>query len=241
MFRAFREGKTVLVRYVWEKVSVLPVRIGPSILSADFRRLGEQIAEAEAAGVDYIHFDVMDGRFVPNISIGLPVLEAVRKATDLPVDVHLMIVEPEKYVERFVKAGADVVTVHVEACLHLHSTLQAIAKAGAEPSVTLNPATPLVALEEVLTDVRQVLVMSVNPGFGGQSFIPQSLSKIARLRQMLDEVNPECRIQVDGGINAETIGAVVAAGADTIVAGSAIYQNDMSVADAVRELRAGIR
>jgi ribulose-phosphate 3-epimerase len=213
------------------------VRLGPSILTADLLRLGEQIAEAEAAGVDFIHLDVMDGRFVPNISFGLPIMEALRRATKLPIDVHLMIVEPENYAARFAEAGADFVTVHVEACRHLHGTLQGIAAAGATPSVTLNPATPLDALEEVLPVVGQVLVMSVNPGFGGQTFIPSTLNKIARLRALIDERNPMCRLEVDGGVRAANIGRVVAAGADTIVAGSAIYGPDVSVAEAVARLR----
>lgn len=213
------------------------VRIGPSILSADFLRLGEQIAEAEAAGVDFVHVDVMDGRFVPNISIGLPVVEAVRRATKLPIDVHLMIVEPERYAERFAAAGADVVTVHVEVCGHLHRTVQGIADAGAAPGVTLNPATPLSAIEEVLPLVRQVLVMSVNPGFGGQTFIPSALDRIARLREMIDAQNPTCLLEVDGGVKAGNIRRVVGAGADTIVAGSAIYSPNASVKSAVVALR----
>lgn len=214
------------------------LRIGPSILSADFGRLGAQIAEAEAAGADYIHVDVMDGRFVPNISIGLPVVEAVQRATALPVDVHLMIVEPERWVERFVRAGADTVTVHVEAATHLDGTLHAITAAGAEASVTLNPATPLVLLDEVLSIVRQVLVMSVNPGYGGQSLIPAALDKVRRLRGLLDERNPDCRIQIDGGISEATIGDAVSAGVDSFVAGSAIYTDKWSVAEGIAKLRA---
>lgn len=216
------------------------VRIGPSILSADFLRLGEEIAAAEAAGADFIHVDVMDGRFVPNISVGLPVVEAVRGATRLPVDVHLMIVEPERWVERFARAGADLVTVHVEADPHLHRTLRAIAEAGAEPSVVLNPATPLTMLEEVLPIVRQVLVMSVNPGFGGQSFIPATLDKIRRLRDLLAARNPTCLLEVDGGINASNLRRVVDAGADTIVAGSAVFSRDRPVAEAMAALRAAV-
>ncbi len=216
------------------------IRIGPSILAADFTRLGEQIAEAEAAGADYLHVDVMDGRFVPNISIGLPVLEAVRSVTSLPIDVHLMIVEPQRWVEPFVRAGADVLTVHVEACTHLDRTLHAIAEAGAEASVTLNPGTPLVTLEEILPLVRQVLVMSVNPGYGGQSLIPTSFRKIQRLRAMLHDQNPSCRIQIDGGVNASNLASVVAAGADTIVAGTAIYNRDRSVAEAMALLRGAL-
>ena len=213
------------------------VRLGPSILSADFLRLGEQIAEAEAAGADFIHVDVMDGHFVPNISVGLPVVEAVRRATPLPVDVHLMIVEPERWVERFVRAGADLVTVHVEADPHLHRTLRAIEEAGAAPSVTLNPATPLGTLDEVLPLVRQVLLMSVNPGFGGQSFIPAVLDKIRRLRALLDARNPTCLLEVDGGIKASNLRRIVEAGADAIVADSAIVTPERSVADRMAGLR----
>ena len=213
------------------------VLIGPSILSADFRRLGEQLRELEEGGADFVHFDVMDGRFVPNISIGLPVLASVRGATRLPIDVHLMIVEPERWVETFVAAGADVVTVHVETCGHLHRTLQAIREAGATPSVTLNPATPLVTIEEVLPLVGQVLVMSVNPGFGGQTFIPAALDKIRRLRALLDDRNPHCRIEVDGGVKASNIRRVVEAGADTIVAGSAVFDPATTIATSLAALR----
>lgn len=216
------------------------VRLGPSILTADFLHLGDQIAAAEAAGVDFIHLDVMDGCFVPNITFGLPIVEAVRKATKLPIDVHLMIVEPERYAKQFAEAGADLVTVHVEACRHLHGTLQDISAAGATASVTLNPATPLVTLEEVLPIVGQILVMSVNPGFGGQAFIPSTLEKIARLRAMLDERNPTCRLEVDGGVKSSNVREVVEAGADTIVAGSAIFAREASVADSVAGLRSAI-
>jgi len=216
------------------------VRLGPSILTADFLRLGDQLSEAERAGVDFIHLDVMDGCFVPNITFGFPVVEAARRATQLELDVHLMIVEPERYIERFIEAGADVVTVHVEACSHLHRTLQAIAAAGATPSVTLNPATPLHALEEVIPLVGQVLVMGVNPGFGGQTFIPSTLNKIARLRAILDERNPNCRLEADGGIRLGNIRRVVEAGADTIVTGSAIFTPETPVTEAVAALRAAI-
>lgn len=217
-----------------------PIWLGPSIMTADLLRLGEQVAEAEAAGVDFIHLDVMDGRFVPNISFGLPVAEALRSATRLPLDVHLMIVEPEKYATRFVAAGAASVTVHAEACGHLDGTLRTIAEAGAMPGVTINPGTPLSAIEEVIPVVGQVLVMSVNPGFGGQTFIPSTLDKIRRLRGLLDEQNPTCRLQVDGGIKAGNVGRVVEAGADTIVVGSAIYAPDTRVDDSVRALRDAI-
>jgi ribulose-phosphate 3-epimerase len=213
------------------------VLIGPSILSADFRRLGEQIAEVEAAGADFIHFDVMDGVFVPNISIGFPIVEAVEAATNLPIDVHLMIIEPGRWVERFAAAGADTITVHAEADPNLYRTLRAIEEAGAAPSVTINPGTPVMMLEPVLTIVRQVLIMSVNPGFGGQTFIPATLGRIRRVREMLDAVNPTCRLEVDGGIKASNAAAVVAAGADTLVVGSAVYAPDIEIASAMRALR----
>jgi ribulose-phosphate 3-epimerase len=217
-----------------------PVWIGPSIMTADLLRLGDEIAAAGSAGVDYIHLDVMDGRFVPNISFGLPIAEAVRQASKLPLDVHLMIVEPERYVERFVEAGADVVTIHVEACVHLHRTLRAIAEAGATPGVALNPGTPLSSIEEVIPLVGEVLVMSVNPGFGGQSFIPLAIDKVRRLRAMLDERNPTCRLQVDGGIKASNIRRLNETGADTFVVGSAVFSPDRPVAEAVAELKAAV-
>ena len=217
-----------------------PVAIGPSILSADFRRLGEQVAEVEAAGADFIHVDVMDGVFVPNISIGFPVVEAVRAATDLPIDVHLMIVEPGRWIERFAAAGADTITVHVEVDPNLYRTLRSIEETGAMPSVTVNPGTPVAMLEAVLPIVRQVLIMSVNPGFGGQTFIPASLERVRRVREMLDAVNPTCRLEVDGGIKVSNARKVVAAGADTLVAGSAIYAPDVEIASAMRTLRAEV-
>ena len=217
-----------------------PVAIGPSILSADFRSLGEQVAAVEAAGADFIHVDVMDGVFVPNISVGFPVVEAVRATTNLPIDVHLMIVEPGRWIERFAAAGADTITIHVEVDPNLYRTLRAIEEAGATPSVTLNPGTPVGILEPVLPIVRQVLIMSVNPGFGGQTFIPASLARIRRVREMLDAVNPSCRLEVDGGIKVSNARAVVAAGADTLVVGSAIYAPDVHIASAMRALRAEV-
>jgi ribulose-phosphate 3-epimerase len=213
------------------------VWIGPSILSADFRKLGEQIAEVEAAGADFIHVDVMDGVFVPNISVGLPVVEAVRAATELPIDVHLMIVEPGRWTERFAAAGADTITVHVEVDPNLYRTLRSIEEAGAAPSVTLNPGTPVLMLEPVLPIVRQVLIMSVNPGFGGQTFIPASLGRIRRVREMLDEVNPTCRLEVVGGVKANNARKIVAAGADMLVVGSAVYAPDIHIGSAMRALR----
>lgn len=212
--------------------------IGPSVLSADFLRLGEQLAELEAGGADYIHFDVMDGRFVPNISIGLPVLEATKSGTSLPVDVHLMIVEPDRWVEEFADHGADRITFHAEATPHMHRVVQTIEAKGKVPGVSINPATPIGVLEEILPYLGQVLIMTVNPGFGGQSFIDTSLDKIRRMREMIDRVNPDCRLQVDGGINEDTIRAAAEAGADMIVAGSAVFAGDRSPAENVSRLRA---
>lgn len=200
------------------------VRIAPSILSADFGRLAEEVKAIEAAGADYVHVDVMDGRFVPNITIGPLVVEAVRKATSLPLDVHLMIVEPEKYVEDFVKAGATILTVHQEVSPHLHRTLHHIRNAGGKPAVVLNPSTPLSMIEEVLGDVDQVLLMSVNPGFGGQAFIPATVDKVRRLRAMIDARKVNVDIEVDGGINPATAKEVIAAGATVLVAGNAVFK-----------------
>jgi ribulose-phosphate 3-epimerase len=201
----------------------LPIRIAPSILSADFGRLAEEIRAIEAAGADVVHVDVMDGRFVPNITIGPLVVEAVRKVTKLTVDVHLMIVEPERYVEAFAKAGADLVSVHAEVSPHLHRTIQAIRAAGARPAVALNPSTGLEALEYVLEDLDMVLLMSVNPGFGGQRYIPAVTEKVRRLRAMADRRNPKLEIEVDGGLKGDTVGPVAAAGANVLVAGTAVY------------------
>ncbi|MDP3502531.1 MAG: ribulose-phosphate 3-epimerase [Myxococcales bacterium] len=200
------------------------VKVAPSILSADFGRLADEVRAIEQAGADYVHVDVMDGRFVPNLTIGPLVVEAVRKATTLPLDVHLMIVEPERYIGDFAKAGASIITVHQETCPHLHRTLQQIRAAGAKPSVVLNPSTPLVTIEEVLTEVDQVLLMSVNPGFGGQRFIEATVDKVKRLRAMLDAKGLSAvDIEVDGGINADTAKRVVAAGASVLVAGNAVF------------------
>ena len=210
--------------------------IAPSILSADFTRLGDEIRAVEAAGADVIHVDVMDGHFVPNITIGPLVVRAVRAVTDLPVDVHLMITDPDRYLKDFIEAGADWVTVHGETCVHLHRTLACIKDLGRKAGAVLNPATSLTTLENVLAEVDLVMLMSVNPGFGGQSFIPSAIDKIRRLRQMLDAVNPGAGIEVDGGIGPANIGAVAEAGANIFVAGSAIY-GQAEYGPVIRDLR----
>ncbi|RKH36593.1 ribulose-phosphate 3-epimerase [Corallococcus sicarius] len=213
-----------------------PVRISPSLLSCDFSRLAEEVRAIEAAGADWIHVDVMDGRFVPNITLGPVIVEAIKRVATKPLDVHLMIVEPEKYVEAFAKAGADVLTVHQEASPHLHRTLQQIRQAGAKPAVVVNPGTPLVVLEEVLGEVEMVLLMSVNPGFGGQSFIESTVDRVRRLRAMLDARGLDVDIEVDGGINAQTAKRVVDAGATVLVAGSYVF-GSKDYAAAIRSLR----
>ncbi len=198
-------------------------RIAPSILAADFGRLGAEVESVERGGADWIHVDVMDGHFVPNLTIGPVVVEAVKRVTRLPLDVHLMIEQPERYVDAFVKAGAASVGVHVEACPHLHRTVGQIREAGARASVVLNPGTPASAVETVLGDVDQVLVMTVDPGFGGQSFIDSMIPKIATLRSWIDERGLDIALEVDGGISEQTIGAAARAGADVFVAGTAIF------------------
>jgi ribulose-phosphate 3-epimerase len=197
--------------------------IAPSILSADFTRLGEEVRAVEAAGADWIHADIMDGHFVPNISYGPMVVAAVRRVTKLPIDVHLMISEPDRYVADFVKAGADYIAVHVETCPHLHRSVSLIRDLGAKPGVVLNPATPVAALEWILEYVDYVLVMSVNPGFGGQVFIPNCIDKIKALRRMIADKELSALIEIDGGVSMKTIGEISGAGADVFVAGSAIF------------------
>lgn len=199
------------------------VEIAPSILSADFTKLGEEISAIEEGGARVLHVDVMDGRFVPNITIGLPVVKSIRQHTRLPIDTHLMIIEPSRYAEKFVEAGADMVSVHVEADPHLHRTLTAIREAGGQAGIAINPATPLVSLEEALPFADYILLMSVNPGFGGQKFIKTALDKLRRLKAMIQERGLPTRIEIDGGIDASNIGEIVAAGADIIVAGSAVF------------------
>ncbi|NLH06539.1 MAG: ribulose-phosphate 3-epimerase, partial [Chloroflexi bacterium] len=212
----------------------------PSILAADFARLGDEIRAAEAAGADLIHVDVMDGNFVPNITMGPVVVTSIRPVTDLPLDVHLMIAEPDRYLEDFAKAGADALTFHVEATPHLHRTVQLIHNLGLKAGVAINPGTPASALEAILPFVDIVLVMTVNPGFGGQTFIEQSVGKIARVRAMLDEIGSPANLLVDGGIDANTAGRVVAAGADTLIAGSSVFGRG-DVGAAIRALKDAAR
>jgi ribulose-phosphate 3-epimerase len=216
------------------------VKLAPSILSADFGRLGEQVAEATKAGADYIHVDVMDGHFVPQITIGAPVVAAIRSWTDLPLDVHLMIEAPERQIDQFAQAGADIITVHIEACPHIHQVVSAIKKLRVKAGVSLNPETPVAVLSEVLPSLDLVLVMTVNPGFGGQTFIESTLDKIARLRAELDKKGLAAELEVDGGINAEVAPRVVRAGARVLVAGAAVFNSEQTVNEALGKLRASL-
>jgi len=213
------------------------VKIAPSILSADFARLGEDIAAVEEAGADLLHVDVMDGHFVPNLTIGPPVVAALRKTTRLPFDVHLMISDPDRYLEDFATAGADLLAVHAETCTHLHRTLTRIAELGMKPVVVLNPHTPISAVEWVLDMVAMVLVMSVNPGFGGQSFIPSAVDKVAELHAIISRRGLKVDIEVDGGITEQTIGQVAAAGARVFVSGSGVFNHPQGLAAAMADMR----
>jgi ribulose-phosphate 3-epimerase len=214
-----------------------PIQIAPSILSADFAALGDAIRTVEAGGADLIHVDVMDGHFVPNITIGVPVVRSIRKVATVPLDVHLMIEDPDRYVEAFVEAGASMVSVHLEVLPHLHRTIQHVKSLGARAGVAINPSTPVVLLEDVAGDLDHVLVMSVNPGFGGQTFIPRSESKIEAVRALLDRAGNSAPIEVDGGVDAGNVGRLVAAGASIFVAGAAVFGTP-DPAGAVREIRA---
>jgi len=216
------------------------IKISPSILSADFARLGAEIRTVEQAGADYIHVDVMDGHFVPNITIGAPVVGALRQVTELPLDVHLMIENPDLYIPDFAKAGSDIITVHQEAVPHLHRTIQLIHSLGKKAGVSINPATPAGALEIIMAEVDLVLVMTVNPGFGGQSFIPATLNKITQLREMIDRTGRDIELEVDGGVKADNIGEIAAAGADVFVAGSAVF-NAPDYTQAIQALRDSVK
>ena len=217
------------------------VKLAPSILAADFARLGAQVAEAEQAGADRIHVDVMDGHFVPNLSMGAPIVQSIRRVTRLPLETHLMISDPDLFLEEFAEAGSDSFLVHWEGNANLHRTVQRIKALGKRAGVVINPATPAAVLEEILQDVDQVLVMTVNPGFGHQHFLPTTLPKIRRVRQMIDDIRPSRDLEVDGGIDAETAPLAVAAGANVLVAGTSIFGESEGVRAAMVRLRAGIQ
>src|SRR5215831_18094989 len=217
------------------------VKLAPSILAADFARLGEQVAEAEQAGADHIHVDVMDGHFVPNLSMGAPIVQSLRRVTRLPLEIHLMVAEPDFFLDEFVEAGSDSFLVHWEGNANLHRTIQRIKALGKPAGVVINPATPAAVLEEILQDVEQVLIMTVNPGFGHQHFVPTTLPKIRRVRQMIEKIKSGCDVEVDGGIDAKTAPLAVAAGANVLVAGTAIFGETEGVAAAMKHLRSGIQ
>jgi ribulose-phosphate 3-epimerase len=216
------------------------VKLAPSILAADFARLGEQVAEADKAGADRIHVDVMDGHFVPNLSMGPPIVQSLRRVTRLPLETHLMISDPDFFLEEFTEAGSDAFLVHWEGNNNLHRTVHRVKALGKRVGVVINPATPAAVLEEILQDIEQVLVMTVNPGFGHQHFLHTTLPKIQRVRQMIEKIKPGCDLEVDGGIDAATAPLVVAAGANVLVAGSAIFGEGDGVAAAMKKLRAAI-
>lgn len=214
-----------------------PIKLSPSILTADFARLGESIQAAATGGADYIHLDVMDGRFVPNITFGIPIVRAVRDVTDLPLDVHLMIEEPDRYLADFAEAGANILTVHAEATVHLHRTVQRITEMGCRAGVAINPATSVEAIREILPFVDMILVMSVNPGFGSQRFIETSTAKLRRVRQLQEDLNPLCDLEVDGGVDTRNIDDVIRSGANVIVTGSAVFNDHASPAENLGKLR----
>jgi ribulose-phosphate 3-epimerase len=217
------------------------VKLAPSILAADFTRLGDQVAEAERAGADRIHVDVMDGHFVPNLSMGPPIVSSLRGVTRLPLEAHLMISNPDLFIEEFAKAGTDAFVVHWEGNNDLSRTVHGIKALGKKAGVAVNPATPVSVLEEIMPDIDQVLVMTVNPGFGHQHFLHTTLAKIKRAREMIEAIKPNCDLEVDGGVDATTAPLAVAAGADVLVAGSAIFNNNESVTAAIQRLRAAIK
>jgi ribulose-phosphate 3-epimerase len=218
-------------------VSGTQIKLAPSILSADFARLGEQVAEATKAGADYIHIDVMDGHFVPNITIGAPVVASLRSWTHLPLDVHLMIEQPERYISRFADSGADIITVHVEACPHLHRTIQVIKELGIKAGVALNPASPLSMVDEIMPQLDLILIMSVDPGFGGQAFIPETLEKISRLRRILDSRKVDAELEVDGGITIDNAPSIVKAGANVLAVGNSVFKTKEGISQALQRIR----
>ena len=222
------------------KVKNKQIKLAPSILSADFARLGEQVIEATEAGADYIHIDVMDGHFVPNITFGAPVVASLRSWTHLPLDVHLMINQPERYIADFADCGASIITVHIEACLHLHQTIQLIKKLGLKAGVALNPATPLSSIDEIIPQVDLILIMSVNPGFGGQPFIPETLEKIARLRSILDSRKAKTELEVDGGITINNAPSIAQAGANVLAIGASLFTDKEGIGQALQKIRKAI-
>jgi len=216
------------------------IKLAPSILSADFARLGEQVAEASEAGADYIHVDVMDGHFVPNITFGAPVVASLRGWTQLPLDVHLMIEQPERYISDFANSGANIITVHTEACPHLHRTIQIIKELGVKAGVALNPASSLSMIDEIMPQVDLILIMSVNPGFGGQAFIPKTLEKISRLRRVLDSRKVNVEVEVDGGITINNASSIVQAGANVLAIGASVFNAKEGISQAIQKIRESI-
>ena len=221
-------------------MSIKNIKLAPSILSADFSKLGEEVALATESGADMIHIDIMDGKFVPNITFGASMVSAIRRWTNLPLDIHMMVTEPEKQIPLFIDAGADIINVHIETCTHLHRIIQMIKSNNIRPGIALNPGTAITTLSEVIEELDQIVIMSVNPGFPGQNFIPKTLNKVSDLRNQINKDGLNTDIEIDGGINKSSIKAAVEAGANILVAGSAVYNSNASVSDCIHELKNSI-